>query len=100
MKPVALLILTNAGVMDVLAILMRLFGLDQIIAQSGNSPFAFLAIACVYGFAGSFISLLMSKSLAKRQMGVQVIEQPRNATEQWLYDTVHSQAERAGVKMP
>lgn len=100
MKPIALLILTNAGVMAVLAILMRLFGLDQIITQSGSSPIAFLAIACVYGFAGSFISLLMSKSLAKRQMGVQIIEQPRNATEQWLYDTVRSQAERAGVKMP
>lgn len=100
MKPIALLILTNAGVMAVLAILMRLFGLDQIIAQSGTSPLGFLAIACIYGFAGSFVSLLMSKSLAKRQMRVQVIEQPRNPTEQWLYDTVRAQALRAGVKMP
>ncbi|MDO5090476.1 MAG: protease HtpX [Cardiobacteriaceae bacterium] len=100
MKPIALLVLTNAGVMAVLAIIMRLFGLDQIIVQSGSSPLAFLAIACVYGFAGSFISLFMSKNLAKRQMRVQVIEQPRNATEQWLYDTVRRQAERAGVAMP
>lgn len=100
MKPIVLLILTNAGVMAVLAIIMRLFGLDQMIAQSGDSPLSFLVIACVYGFAGSFISLFMSKSLAKRQMGVQVIEQPRNATEKWLYDTVRRQAERAGVAMP
>lgn len=100
MKPIALLILTNAGVMAVLAIIMRLFGLDQAIAQSGSSPLSFLAIACIYGFAGSFISLLMSKNLAKRQMRVQVIEQPRNATEKWLYDTVRRQAERAGVAMP
>lgn len=100
MKPIVLLILTNAGVMAVLAILMRLFGLDQMLYQSGMNPLAFLAIACVYGFAGSFISLFMSKSLAKRQMRVQLINNPGNPTEQWLYDTVRRQAQQAGVKMP
>lgn len=98
MKPVALLIATNAGVIAVLAILMRLFGLDQMFGQNGMV--GFLLMACLYGFAGSFISLLMSKSLAKRQMGVQIIEQPSNPTEQWLFDTVRRQAQRAGVAMP
>ena len=100
MKPIALLIATNAGVMAVLAILMRLFGLDQMLYQSGMNPLAFLAIACVYGFAGSFISLFMSKSLAKRQMRVHIITTPQNDTERWLYNTVQSQAQRAGITMP
>lgn len=100
MKPIALLIATNAGVIAVLAILMRLFGLDQMLYQSGMNPLAFLAIACVYGFAGSFISLFMSKSLAKRQMRVHIITTPQNDTERWLYNTVQSQAQRAGVAMP
>ena len=59
-----------------------------------------LVMAAVFGFGGSFISLLISKWIAKRSTGAHVIEQPRNETEQWLVDTVRRQAEAAGIGMP
>ena len=61
---------------------------------------ALLVMSAVIGFGGSFISLAMSKFIAKRSMGVRVIEQPANRTEQWLYDTVRAQAKTAGIGMP
>jgi heat shock protein HtpX len=61
---------------------------------------ALLVMSAVIGFTGSFISLAMSKFLARRSMGVQVIEQPSNRTEQWLVDTVRRQAQQAGIGMP
>lgn len=100
MKAVFLLIATNLGVMAVLAVILHLFGVNQALAQHGVGSFGFLAFACIYGFAGSFISLMMSKGLAKRQMRVQVINTPRNETERWLVETVRRQAQQAGVGMP
>jgi heat shock protein HtpX len=59
-----------------------------------------IIFAAVLGFGGSFISLAMSKWMAKRATGAMVIEQPRNATEQWLFETVRRQAKQAGIGMP
>jgi heat shock protein HtpX len=61
---------------------------------------ALLIMAAIFGFGGAFISLVMSKWMAKRSMGVQVIESPRNAEEAWLVETVRRQADAAGIKMP
>lgn len=100
MKATFFLVLTNFAVMIVLGFFMHLIGLDQALAQEGIASTGFLLMACIYGFFGSFISLMMSKGLAKRQMRVQVIEQPRNETERWLLTTVRRQAEKVGVGMP
>lgn len=100
MKATLLMVLTNFGVIIVLSLFMRLVGLDQVLAREGIASAGFLLMACVYGFFGSFISLMMSKGLAKRQMRVQIIENPGNKTEQWLLMTVRRQAEKVGVGMP
>lgn len=100
MKPIALLILTNLGVMAVLALILKIFGIDHMLAQNGMNHTGFLLFACIYGFAGSFISLMMSKSLAKTQMNVQIITQPSNATERWLVETITQQAQRSGITPP
>ena len=98
---IALFLMTNIAVLFVLSISMRLLGVDQMLAQGGGMQMTGLLImAAIIGFAGSFISLAMSKWLAKRSMGVQVISQPRNATEQWLVRTVERQARLAGIGMP
>ncbi|MDJ0832641.1 MAG: protease HtpX, partial [Gammaproteobacteria bacterium] len=75
---------------------------DAYLAQQGGAfqLNGLLLMAAIMGFAGSFISLAMSKMLAKRSMGVQLIESPRNETEQWLLKTVQRQAREAGVGMP
>lgn len=65
-----------------------------------NQNTSFLIMALLFGFGGSIVSLLMSKSMAKRGAGVQIIETPRNETEQWLVSTVARQAEQAGIGMP
>ncbi|UJF24517.1 protease HtpX [Suttonella sp. R2A3] len=100
MKATFLLVATNLGVMAVLAVIFELFGINQALAQQGSSSWSFLAFACIYGFAGSFISLMLSKGMAKKQMRVQLIENPSNDTERWLVETVRRQAEKAGVGMP
>ena len=78
----------------VLSILMPLLGIDS---QSNAGLMLFCA---VFGMGGSFVSLAMSKWVAKRSVGAVVIETPRNSTESWLVDTVRAQAERAGIGMP
>ena len=100
MKAALLLVATNLGVMAVLAVILQVLGINQALAEQGIGSVGFLAFACIYGFAGSFISLMMSKGMAKRQMRVQVIEQPRNNSERWLVETVRRQAQQAGVGMP
>ena len=98
MKRIALFILTNLAVMLVLSVVLSIifsvFGLDR------SSVGGLLVLAAVFGFGGSFISLLMSKWMAKRTTGAQVITQPRNSTEHWLMETVARQAEQAGIGMP
>jgi len=92
-----LFLLANFGVLAVLSISMRLLGVDAFLAEQGGSfqLNGLLLMAAIMGFAGSFISLAMSKMMAKRSMGVQIIETPRNETEQWLVNTVKRQAAEA-----
>jgi heat shock protein HtpX len=102
MKRVLLFLATNLAIIIVLSITLRLLGVERILDEHGvgldlNN---LLVFAAVFGFGGSFISLAMSKWTAKRFTGAQVIEQPRNATEQWLVATVQRQAQAAGIGMP
>src|ERR1044072_6334485 len=100
MKRVLLLIATNIAIMLVLSIVVSVFGLDRYLTRNGLNLGALLVFSAVLGFGGSFTSLLIAKWMAKMAMGVQVIEQPRNADEQWLVETVRRQAQRAGIGMP
>ena len=97
-----LLIATNFAVIVVLGIAAQIFGLDEIMAQNGMSGqlTGLFIMSAVIGFVGSFISLAISKWMAKRTMGLHMIEQPANETEQWLVDTVRRQAEQANIGMP
>lgn len=85
------------AVMVVFSIITSIFGLDKAI---GQSPVSLIIFASLFGFIGSFISLFMSKSMAIRSMGVQLIEQPTNETERWLLETVHAQAKASGIGLP
>ena len=100
MKRIVLFLATNLAILVVLTIVLKITGLDAYLARAGSSLGALLIFAAVFGFAGSFISLAMSKWMAKRAMGVQVIQQPTNATEQWLVSTVRAHAQAAGIGMP
>ena len=93
---------TNVAILLVLSVVMQLLGVESMLAANGVDLdlTALLIFSAVIGFAGSFISLLMSKWMAKRSMGVQLIEQPGNQTERWLLETVRFQSDRAGIKMP
>ncbi|MEO8344379.1 MAG: protease HtpX [Betaproteobacteria bacterium] len=100
MKRIAMFLITNIAVMAVLAIVLRLFGLDQYAAQSGSSFGGLLVFSAVVGFTGSIISLLLSKTMAKRSTGAHVITQPTNEVETWLVETVRRLAQTAGITMP
>jgi heat shock protein HtpX len=99
-KRIALFLATNIAVMLVLSVSMRLLGFDQYLASTGQDPVGLLVFALIAGFAGSIISLLMSKSIAKWSTGAKVITTARNADEAWLLATVRAQAQRAGIGMP
>ena len=100
MKRIFLLIVTNVAVMAVLALVVQVFGLDRALALQGMDLGGLLMISAIFGFGGAFISLLISKWMAKRAMGVRVITQPANEAEQWLVNTVRAQAEAAQIGMP
>ena len=99
---ILLFLLANFGVLAVLSVSMRLLGVDAYLASQGGAfqLNGLLIMAAILGFAGSFISLAMSKTMAKRAMGVQIIEQPRGEAERWLLAVVRRQAEAAGIGMP
>jgi len=102
MKRVFLFIVTNIAVLVVLAIVTNLLGLDRILDEQGvhlDYP-ALFGFCLVFGMGGSFISLLISKWMAKRMTGAVVIEQPSNDAEAWLVQTVSHQAQAAGIGMP
>jgi heat shock protein HtpX len=99
-KRILLFLATNLAVLVVLSVSMRLLGIDMYLASTGQDMGALLVFAAIIGFSGSFISLLMSKTIAKWTTGAQVITQPRNADEAWLLSTVQGQAQRAGIGMP
>ncbi len=100
MKRVLLFFATNFAVLLVLSVSFRLLGVDRWLAANGLNMTALLLFAAVIGFGGSFISLALSKQMAKMSTGARVIEQPRNSGEQWLMETVGRFAERAGIGMP
>lgn len=95
MRRIFYFLATNAAVMVVVSVIMLFLP-----AELRNQNTSFLIMALLFGFGGSIISLLMSKSMAKRSAGVHIIENPRNETEQWLISTVARQAEQAGIGMP
>lgn len=102
MKRIFLFLATNLAILLVLNVTMRLLGVDQMLQTQGGglNLTGLLIFAALFGFAGSLLSLAISKWSAKRAMGVRVIEQPSNAAEQWLVDTVRRQAQAAGIGMP
>lgn len=93
---------TNIAVIMLLSLVFNVLGLNGLLQANGVDldMGALLVYSAVIGFAGSFISLFLSKFMAKKSMGVQLITQPRNSTEQWLVSTVKRQAEKAGIGMP
>lgn len=99
---ILLFLITNAAVLLLIGIIFQVLGLDDLLVQQGvNLNLGGLLItSAVIGMTGSIISLATSKWMAKRAMGVYVIEQPSNETERWLVDTVARQAEQAGIGMP
>src|SRR5210317_345198 len=101
-KRIALFLATNLAVILVLSVVLRLLGVDRILDESGSglNYEALLVLSLVIGFGGSLISLAMSKWMAKRSTGAQVITQPRNETESWLLNVVERQARQAGIEMP
>jgi heat shock protein HtpX len=98
MKRIFLFLLTNIAVMVVLSITTSILGVNRWLTANGLNPGALLVFAGIIGFGGAFISLLMSKWMAKMSVGAQVIEQPRSGDEQWLVSTVHRLARDAGLK--
>ncbi len=101
-KRVGLFIITNLAIVLVLGIVLSLLGVDRLLDESGVGLDMgnLIIFAAVFGFGGSFISLLISKWTAKRLTGAQVITTPRNETEAWLVATVREQARLAGIGMP
>jgi heat shock protein HtpX len=100
MKRIALFILTNLAIVLVLSIVAHLTGLDAWLASQGSGLGALLAFAAFFGFSGALLSLAISKWLAKRTLGVRVIEVPGTESESWLLQAVGGLARQAGIGMP
>ena len=93
---------TNLAIVALISLTFRLLGLEGLLRENGVDLDigALTVYSAVIGFAGSLISLFLSKTMAKASMGVRVIEQPANEVEQWLVATVRAQADKAGIRMP
>ena len=100
MKRILLFLATNMAIMLVLSLMASLLGVNRFLTSNGLNLGMLLVFAALMGFGGAFISLLLSKTIAKWSTGARVITQPANATERWLVDTVAAQASRAGIGMP
>jgi len=102
MRTIVFFLATNAAVMLLVSVVFQVLGLQGILAANGVdlNLQAVLVMAMVIGFSGSIISLFMSKSMAKKSMGVHIIEHPADQTQKWLVNTVYSQADRAGIGRP
>jgi heat shock protein HtpX len=100
MKRIFLFVLTNIAVVAVLGLVASLLGVNRYLTANGLNLGALLGYALVMGFGGAIISLLISKPMAKWTSGVRVIEQPQNADEAWIVDTVRKFADKAGIGMP
>jgi heat shock protein HtpX len=100
MKRILLLIATNFAVMLVLSIVVSVLGLDQWLTAEGIDYYSMLVMSAVFGFGGAFISLLMSKTIAKWSTGAQVIDGSEGTTQYWLVQTVQRLAQEAKIGMP
>jgi heat shock protein HtpX len=102
MKRIALFVVTNVAVLAVIYVVLNILGVERILAENGTQLDlrALLVFSAVVGFSGSFISLAISKWMAKMSTGAKVIDTPRNATESWLLNTVHRFADEAGIRRP
>ncbi|MEC9341485.1 MAG: protease HtpX [Pseudomonadota bacterium] len=100
MKRVVLFLATNLAIIVVLSFVLRLLGVEPYLTAQGINYTSLLIFAAVFGMGGSFISLALSKPMAKMATGAKVIEQPRNETEAWLVKTVQAQARQAGIGVP
>ena len=101
MKRILLFIGTNVAVLAVLAVASQVFGLEGYLNEQGGIDLQQLLIfSAIIGFSGSFISLAMSKIVAKWTTGARVIEQPSNSAESWLVAAVQAHATKAGIRMP
>ncbi len=100
MKRIFLFICTNIAIMLVLSLVVNLLGVNRFLTSQGLDLGMLLAFSAVLGFGGSFISLFMSKTIAKWSTGARVIEQPQSSAEQWLVNTVAKLARQANLTMP
>ncbi|HYD94900.1 MAG TPA: protease HtpX [Noviherbaspirillum sp.] len=100
MKRIVLFVLTNLGIVLMLSITAQLLGLDRMLAARGMNLGGLLAMAALFGFGGAFISLAISKWMAKMSTGARVITEPSSSAEFWLLSTVEKQARQAGIGMP
>ncbi|EWS64366.1 MAG: protease HtpX [Hydrogenophaga sp.] len=100
MKRILLFVLTNFAVMAVLLVTTRILGVDRFLTANGLDMTALAGFSLVIGFGGAIISLLMSKTMAKMSTGARIINQPQNADEAWIVQTVQKFAEKAGIGMP
>ena len=100
MKRILLFLATNIAVMVVLSIVVSVLGLDRWLTAEGIDYTTLLVMSAIFGFGGAFISLLLSKTMAKWQAGVRLIDGSEGTTEYWLVSTVKQLADKAGVGMP
>ncbi|MBS9405227.1 protease HtpX [Halomonas sp. TRM85114] len=100
MMRILLFLGTNLAVIIVASITLRLLGVESYLEANGMNMTGLLIFCFIFGMAGSMVSLFISKWMAKRSTGTVVIEQPSNATEKWLVDTVAELAREAGIKTP
>ncbi|MBC7602410.1 MAG: protease HtpX [Ramlibacter sp.] len=100
MKRIFLFVVTNLAIVLVLGIVASLLGVNRFLTANGLNLGALLGFALLMGFGGAFISLLLSKPIAKWSAGVRLISQPANADEAWIVDTVRKFADKAGIGMP
>jgi heat shock protein HtpX len=100
MKRIVLLLATNIAVMLVLSVVVSVLGLDRWLMAEGIDYGSLLAFSAIFGFGGAFISLLMSKTIAKWSVGAQVIDGSEGTTQYWLVQTVQRLAKSAGIGMP
>ncbi|SFG94801.1 protease HtpX [Neptunomonas qingdaonensis] len=97
---IILFLLTNMAVLLIASVTLNLLGVEHYLSGTGLNLTSLLIFCAVFGFVGSFVSLFISKWMAKRSTGTQIIEQPRTREEKWLVDTVAELAEKAGIGMP
>ena len=100
MKRILLFVLTNVLVVTVLGVVASLLGVNRYLTANGMDLGSLLGFALVMGFGGAIISLLISKPMAKWSSGVRIINQPQNADEAWIVDTVRKLADKADIGMP